>query len=162
MSLLAQLKKDSMLARKAADSVRATLLSTLIGEAEMVGKNAGNRESTDDEVQQTIRKFLKNNQEALGVIKDAERRAVLEQESAILTDYRRRPRRARPQADGRGDGRTEGEVRQRLRCQAGQRLGQGCAGLTALPAGATRVWHRGPHPAIRQPRKGAPASFPAA
>ena len=59
MSLLAQLKKDSLLARKAADGVRATLLSTLIAEAEMVGKNAGNRESTDDEVQQTIRKFLK-------------------------------------------------------------------------------------------------------
>ena len=87
MSLLAQLKKDSLLARKAADGVRATLLSTLIAEAEMVGKNAGNRESTDDEVQQTIRKFLKNNQEALGVIKDADRRAALEQESAILTAY---------------------------------------------------------------------------
>ncbi|WP_068634622.1 GatB/YqeY domain-containing protein [Thauera butanivorans] len=87
MSLLAQLKKDSLLARKAADSARVTLLSTLIGEAEMVGKNAGNRESTDDEVQQTIRKFLKNNQEALGVIKDAERRAALEQESTILTAY---------------------------------------------------------------------------
>ena len=87
MSLLAQLKKDSLLARKAADRVRATLLSTLIGEAEMVGKNAANRESTDEEVQQTIRKFLKNNQEALGVIKDEERRAVLEQESAILTAY---------------------------------------------------------------------------
>lgn len=87
MSLLAQLKKDSMLARKAADGVRATLLSTLIGEAEMVGKNAGNRESSDDEVQQTIRKFLKNNQEALAVIKDAERRAALEQESVILTAY---------------------------------------------------------------------------
>ena len=68
MSLLAQLKKDSLLARKAADSVRATLLSTLIAEAEMVGKNAGNRESSDDEVQQTIRKFLKNNQEAAAVI----------------------------------------------------------------------------------------------
>ena len=87
MSLLAQLKKDSLLARKAADRVRATLLSTLIGEAEMVGKNAANRESTDEEVQQTIRKFLKNNQEALGVIKDEERRALLEQESAILTAY---------------------------------------------------------------------------
>ena len=87
MSLLAQLKKDSLLARKAADRVRATLLSTLIGEAEMVGKNAANLESTDEEVQQTIRKFLKNNQEALGVIKDEERRAVLEQESAILTAY---------------------------------------------------------------------------
>ena len=87
MSLLAQLKKDSLLARKAADRVRGTLLSTLIGEAETVGKNAGNRESTDDEVQQTIRKFLKNNQEALGVIKDADRRAALEQESAILVAY---------------------------------------------------------------------------
>ena len=87
MSLLAQLKKDSLLARKAADGVRATLLSTLIGEAEMVGKNAGNRESTDDEVQQTIRKFLKNNQEAVAVIKDADRRAALEQESVILTAY---------------------------------------------------------------------------
>ena len=87
MSLLAQLKKDSLLARKAADRVRGTLLSTLIGEAEMVGKNAANRESTDEDVQQTIRKFLKNNQEALGVIKDEARRAVLEQESAILTAY---------------------------------------------------------------------------
>ena len=87
MNLLAQLKKDSMLARKAADGLRATLLSTLIGEAEMVGKNAGNRESTDDEVQQTIRKFLKNNQEALAVIKDADRRTALEQESAILVAY---------------------------------------------------------------------------
>jgi uncharacterized protein len=87
MSLLAQLKKDSLIARKAADSVRATLLSTLIGEAEMVGKNAGNRESSDDEVLQTIRKFLKNNQEALGVIKDADRRATLETESAILSAY---------------------------------------------------------------------------
>ena len=87
MNLLAQLKKDSMLARKAADGIRATLLSTLIGEAEMVGKNAGNRESTDDEVQQTIRKFLKNNQEALAVIKDADRRTALEQESAILVAY---------------------------------------------------------------------------
>ena len=87
MSLLAQLKKDSLLARKAADSLRATLLSTLIAEAEMVGKNAGNRESTDDEVQQTIRKFLKNNQEAVAVIKDADRLAVLGQESAILTAY---------------------------------------------------------------------------
>lgn len=87
MSLLAQLKKDSLLARKAADSLRATLLSTLIAEAEMVGKNAANRESSDDEVQQTIRKFLKNNQEALAVIKDADRRAALEAETAILTAY---------------------------------------------------------------------------
>ncbi len=87
MSLLAQLKKDGLLARKAGEGVRATLLSTLIAEAEMVGKNAGNRESSDDEVQGTIRKFLKNNQEALAVIKDEARRAVLADEAAILAAY---------------------------------------------------------------------------
>ncbi|ATE60658.1 GatB/YqeY domain-containing protein [Thauera sinica] len=87
MSLLSQLKKDALLARKSAAGVRATLLTTLIAEAEMVGKNAGNRESSDEEVQGTIRKFLKNNQEALAVIKDEERRAALQEESAILTGY---------------------------------------------------------------------------
>ncbi|NMG37337.1 hypothetical protein GRF61_23030 [Azoarcus sp. TTM-91] len=87
MSLLAQLKKDALVARKNAAAVRATLLSTLIAEAEMVGKNAGNRESTDDEVQATLRKFLKNNQEALAVIKDEARRAVLADEAAILAEY---------------------------------------------------------------------------
>lgn len=87
MSLLARLKKDALLARKAGDGARGTLLSTLIGEAEMVGKNAGNRESSDDEVQATIRKFLKNNQEALAVIKDAERRAALEREAVVLSAY---------------------------------------------------------------------------
>ncbi len=87
MSLMAQLKKDSLLARKAGDGVRATLLSTLIGEAEMVGKNAGNRESSDDEVQQTIRKFLKNNQEAVAVIRDEARLATLHRESELLTAY---------------------------------------------------------------------------
>lgn len=87
MSLLAQLKKDALVARKNAATVRATLLSTLIAEAEMVGKNAGNRESTDDEVQATLRKFLKNNQEALAVIKDEARRAVLADEAAILAGY---------------------------------------------------------------------------
>ncbi len=87
MSLLAQLKKDNLLARKAADGVRATLLGTLVAEATMVGKNAGNRDSTDEEVQQTIRKFLKNNQEALAVIKDPARRAALAEETAILESY---------------------------------------------------------------------------
>lgn len=87
MSLFEQLKNDALDARKKADSVRATLLSTLIAEAGMVGKNAGNRESTDEEVQATIRKFLKNNQEALAVIKDEARRAVLHAEADILTAY---------------------------------------------------------------------------
>lgn len=87
MSILETLKRDSLAARKAAETVRATLLTTLIAEAEMVGKNAGNRASTDDEVLRTVRKFLKNNQEALAVIKDEQRRAPLLEESTILNSY---------------------------------------------------------------------------
>jgi uncharacterized protein YqeY len=87
MSLLTQLKKDALTARKASASLRATLLTTLIAESEMVGKNAGNRESSDDEVQQTLRKFLKNNQEALAVIKDEARVAALRAEAEILASY---------------------------------------------------------------------------
>ncbi|MDR2688521.1 MAG: GatB/YqeY domain-containing protein [Azoarcus sp.] len=87
MSLLDQLKKDALSARKAADRLKATLLSTLIAEAGMVGKNAGNRASSDEEVRQTIRKFLKNNQEALALIKDENRLAPLRAEAAILASY---------------------------------------------------------------------------
>jgi uncharacterized protein YqeY len=87
MSLLDQLKKDALAARKAADRLKSTLLSTLIGEAGMVGKNAGNRESNDEEVAQTLRKFLKNNQEAIAVIKDEARLATLRAEADILASY---------------------------------------------------------------------------
>lgn len=56
--LMQQLKADLLVARKKREDV--SLLTTLIGEASMVGKNAGNRETTDDEVVQVIKKFLKN------------------------------------------------------------------------------------------------------
>jgi len=60
MSLLETLKKDQMDARRAKDGVTVTLLSTLIGEAVKVGKDAANRDSTDDEVIRTIKKFINN------------------------------------------------------------------------------------------------------
>ncbi|MDR0717105.1 MAG: GatB/YqeY domain-containing protein [Azoarcus sp.] len=87
MSLFAQLKKDALLARKEGNALRATLLTTLLAEAGMIGKNDGNRESSDDEVRQTIRKFLKNNQEAAAVIKDEPRLAALRAEAEILAAY---------------------------------------------------------------------------
>lgn len=63
MSLLDQIRKDQLQARKTQNKIAAELLTTLIGEAAMVGKNAGNRESTDTEVKAVIKKFLKNNTE---------------------------------------------------------------------------------------------------
>jgi len=60
MSLLQQIKDDQLQARKNRDKDKISLLTTLIGEASMPGKNDGNRESTDDEVVAIVKKFIKN------------------------------------------------------------------------------------------------------
>ncbi len=70
MSILTKIKADQLLARKLRNIATASLLTTVIGESEMVGKNAGNREPTDAEVIGVLRKFEKNLKENL-VIYDA-------------------------------------------------------------------------------------------
>lgn len=65
MSLLQQIKKRQLEARKARDQIEISLLTTLIGEASMPGKNDGNRESTDNEVVAVIKKFRKNAEETM-------------------------------------------------------------------------------------------------
>lgn len=91
--LLAKLRADQLVARKAKDDVRSALLTALVSEAAMVGKNAGNRESTDDEVIAVVKKFLKNAEETRG---HAQKRAQtdssvnladIDREIAILGDY---------------------------------------------------------------------------
>lgn len=69
MSLLAKIKSDQLAARKEQTAVKSALLTTLIGESEMIGKNAGNRETTDTEVVAVIKKFIKNIDETLGHLK---------------------------------------------------------------------------------------------
>jgi uncharacterized protein len=86
MSLLQTIKEDALRARKSRVAVEASLLTTLGSEAAMVGKNAGNRETTDEEVQAVVRKFLKNNAEALTVVV-GDGRALYEEERAILQRY---------------------------------------------------------------------------
>lgn len=89
MSLLAQIKADQLQARKNREALQASLLTTLIGEAEMVGKNQG-REVTDQEVQATIKKFLKGINETIEFCKknqNAVGLATVEAEKAILTVY---------------------------------------------------------------------------
>lgn len=84
--MLEQLKKDSFAARKEKDSVKANLLSTVIAEAAMIGKNDGNREPTPDETLAVIKKFVKGlnetieNLEKIGrdCAKDKEEKAILE------------------------------------------------------------------------------------
>lgn len=86
--LILKLRADQLAARRAKNTTNTALLTALIGEAAMVGKNAGNRESTDEEVTATIRKFLKNAEETRGRLVAASKdTAVIQQEIQILESY---------------------------------------------------------------------------
>jgi uncharacterized protein len=84
--LIDKIKTDNLAARKAHDSNKATLLTTLIGEAEMIGKNAGNRAPTDDEVIETIRKFVKNNKQTIEALAGVGSEKF-QFENDVLTEY---------------------------------------------------------------------------
>jgi hypothetical protein len=68
--LLAELRKMMMKAKLEKDTVKGNLLSTLVAEAVMVGKNDGNRETTDAETIAMIKKFLKNVNETLALMEE--------------------------------------------------------------------------------------------
>lgn len=88
MTLLSEIKQAQLAARKAKDEIAANLLTTLIGEAEMVGKNNGNRESTDAEVIAVVKKFIKNTEETVKVLDPSDCRiANLQTELKILAQY---------------------------------------------------------------------------
>lgn len=86
MSLITKIRADQLAARKARLMSTASLLTTLLGEASIIGKNAG-RETTDDEVVAVVKKFIKNIDECLVVEKDAMKIAALTVEKAELDLY---------------------------------------------------------------------------
>jgi uncharacterized protein YqeY len=64
-----QIKAAQLAARKAKDHA-SSVLTTLIGEAEMVGKNAG-REVSEAEIVAKLKKFVDNIDETIGHLKEA-------------------------------------------------------------------------------------------
>lgn len=68
MSIIEQVKADQVAARKARNTLAATLLTTLLGDANMVAKNAQRDTPTDEEVTVVIGKFLKRNKEMQEII----------------------------------------------------------------------------------------------
>lgn len=90
--MLNKIKEDQFAARKNREQLKATLLTTLYSEAQMVGKNQGNRDSTDEEVIKVIQKFLKGVNETITYLEkhgDAgiEALATVVAEKAILEAY---------------------------------------------------------------------------
>lgn len=91
MSLFQQIRADQITARKN-KSLSASVLTTLLGEAGTIGKNAGNREPTDDEVMQVVKKFIKNINETVDILSkehfaNAERIGDLTDEKNVLLKY---------------------------------------------------------------------------
>ena len=88
MSLLEKIKTDLHDARKAKNICLVNILSTIYAEAQMVGKNAGNRETTDAEVVAKIKVFIKNIEETLKSIKETHAKyADLQKEKSLLEKY---------------------------------------------------------------------------
>jgi uncharacterized protein YqeY len=87
MSLLQTIKAAQLQARKARDTIASNVLTTLIGEAEAIGKNAGNRETTDAEVVAIAKKFIKNMDETIALIKHPQALADLQRERSIVERY---------------------------------------------------------------------------
>lgn len=80
--MLSKIKAAQLQARKNRDAVTASLLTTLIGEAEMVGKNA-NRVTTNDEVLAVIQKFVKNIDETVSALSTPKMALVTSSEARI-------------------------------------------------------------------------------
>lgn len=85
--LIERIRTDLMDARRAGDRVRAGFLSALYSEAGRIGKDAGNRASTDDEVVGVVRKFLKNAEETLAAAQGKRDTSATEAEIATLNAY---------------------------------------------------------------------------
>lgn len=60
MTILSSIKAASLQARKDKNQAKAALLSTLISDVTMVGKNDGNRDPTDVETIAIIKKYIVN------------------------------------------------------------------------------------------------------
>jgi uncharacterized protein YqeY len=88
MSLIAQIKKDLMTARKARQQFEINSLTTLVGEAEMIGKNAGNRETTDEEVIKLIGKTVSGINDTVKLLPSTDARvADMLKERELISKY---------------------------------------------------------------------------
>lgn len=85
MTLLNNLKKDRMAARKAKDAPKTSILTTLLGELETDAKSKGT-DITDDVIIAKCKKFIKNNEEA-GEHAESEMFTKLCNENYVLKGY---------------------------------------------------------------------------
>ena len=87
MSLLDVIKTSADKARKERNGETAIALMTLYSEAKMLGKNDGDRETTDEEVLQVIQRFIKNINELISHPCNDEFKEKASREKILLESY---------------------------------------------------------------------------
>ena len=82
------IKEDLLEARKIRNTQKATLLTTLLSDIQMVGKNQ-NRDTTDGEAIQIIKKYIENNKAFVEQVRgvNPDKVAELSNEILILEQY---------------------------------------------------------------------------
>jgi len=122
-TLLERISQDSLAARKARETDKALFLTTLLSEAGRIGKDDGNRKSTDAEVTAVIKKFIKNTEETLRVVPEGSAARVQPAaELVILTAYL--PRQATEDEVRAAVGRYVAELAERNPKQMGVLMGK--------------------------------------
>lgn len=84
--LLDEIKGQMFQAMKAGDVVRKEILRVAVGEITTEAARPG-RKGDDEESQAILRKLIKSTEETLVSETDAEKRAVLERERAVLAEF---------------------------------------------------------------------------
>lgn len=84
--ILEKIKKQQLQARKEKSPIVGAL-TALMSEVSIVGKNNGNRETTDEEAVKVIKKFIKGINETVDLIKDPEKLKLLEMELEIYNSF---------------------------------------------------------------------------
>lgn len=84
--ILEKIKKQQLQARKEKSPIVGAL-TALMSEVAIVGKNNGNRETTDEEAVKVIKKFIKGINETVDLIKDPEKLKLLKMELEIYNSF---------------------------------------------------------------------------
>lgn len=87
MTILSKIKEAQLQSRQIRDHAAVDLLTVLISDISMVGKNNGNRESTDSEATSILKKFMNNAEETLKVVTSEVQKTKYLAEIAILKQF---------------------------------------------------------------------------
>jgi len=87
MNTLSKIKENNLKARKERNKFLSGILTTLVGEIEIVGKNNGNRETTEAETLKVLEKFKKNTEQTCNLISDSKELETYIEEISIYESY---------------------------------------------------------------------------